>query len=818
MARGRPHGRSKSDHRVCQAARHARAAEYRERIAISAEQQEARIAAVNAECNVEDAPWRRRRQESRKLKVKAGAARVSAGGPSCKASGSAAKKAKKGLEHSLGKAAERDLHSLHCHACGATADFGLRGSKEGGSVKYSCRVHTTSKGCFRVDRDRAAWVEDQEMRRLRAQERRLKEELRNLGGTSYAAEPSAEQPSAPPCASAPWSEFQSTRDCVSMPMSRSLIVTLLMIGAIESNPGPPLPSELEEIANCKRSWQEADSQISSTLLAHLAQQKVNFAHWERSSREDRLEDIRELKKAFEAEDGGRWAPGWTTFLREARGPVKRGQDAGAGQSKDVDMLDADHENQNREGAPQELVDFWRALPDAAWSDDRKVMTLADGTSFLGHEGLGNKLYLRDCYPALQKEVQDLFAEEDGHQRKKNRAVVIIGIPGIGKSLFGYLLLYQWATEDPPRDVVVVKRGYCPMATLLTTAGCFELDKKALAEQLGRPEVRYLVDGLNPMDVGRLPTRAQMVLVTSPNPDVYHEAWKSVGYRHRYMDVWSWEEVDECREGVFPDLDPDEVKARYDRWGGIPRYVLEKVDSDAQRLLKKAITSTPLKALQESVGEQAAPSETSHKLLHLRVGADFETTWMEMASLYVAEKVAYQLWKNEKESLRLFLSSSEGEGSVGALRGNLWEGFCHARLIEGGLFEIRDLSDPLKRVQEKHLPCSSSGQALAPLIFDNWKDIQGKPHGRYLRPRSKTNESVDSGMQPNILFQITVSKRHDLKPGGMKRALEFLEQNGPGAVELYFALPSDAFMRFSRTEIKPAAVNNAVKQFALEVSF
>ncbi|GAQ93579.1 hypothetical protein KFL_016740010, partial [Klebsormidium nitens] len=109
-------------------------------------------------------------------------------------------------------------------------------------------------------------------------------------------------------------------------------------------------------------------------------------------------------------------------------------------------------------------------------------------------------------------------------------------------------------------------------------------------------------------------------------------------------------------------------------------------------------------------------------------------------------------------------------------------------------------------------------AVAPLVFDNWEDIQGKPHGQYLRPRSKTNESVDSGMQPNILIQITVSKRHDLKPGGMKRALEFLEKNGPGAVELYFALPSDAFKSFSRTEIKPAAVNSAVKQFALEVGF
>jgi len=57
---------------------------------------------------------------------------------------------------------------------------------------------------------------------------------------------------------------------------------------------------------------------------------------------------------------------------------------------------------------------------------------------------------------------------------------------------------------------------------------------------------------------------------------------------------------------------------------------------------------------------------------------------------------------------------------------------------------------------------------------------------------------------------------------MKKAIEFLQQNGPGAVELYFALPSDAFMKFQGSDIKQcpgvAAVRKAVKQFALEVSF
>jgi hypothetical protein len=79
--------------------------------------------------------------------------------------------------------------------------------------------------------------------------------------------------------------------------------------------------------------------------------------------------------------------------------------------------------------PQELSDFWTALPNATWSDDEDVMTLAEGTSFFGHAGLGNQLYLRDCYPALQEGVRDMFAQVDSHGRRKNKAVAIIGNPG-----------------------------------------------------------------------------------------------------------------------------------------------------------------------------------------------------------------------------------------------------------------------------------------------------------------------------------------------------------------------------------------------------
>jgi hypothetical protein len=70
MAGSRPCSRSKSDHRVCQAARFARAAEYMERITITAQKQEILIAAVNARSDDKAAPGRRRCRRLLALKNK----------------------------------------------------------------------------------------------------------------------------------------------------------------------------------------------------------------------------------------------------------------------------------------------------------------------------------------------------------------------------------------------------------------------------------------------------------------------------------------------------------------------------------------------------------------------------------------------------------------------------------------------------------------------------------------------------------------------------------------------------------------------------
>lgn len=79
--------------------------------------------------------------------------------------------------------------------------------------------------------------------------------------------------------------------------------------------------------------------------------------------------------------------------------------------------------------PQELSDFWLALPQAEISHAGKVLSLVDGMSFLGDRCLGKKLYIRECYEGLERELKELFARKDDSGRKEINAVAIIGDPG-----------------------------------------------------------------------------------------------------------------------------------------------------------------------------------------------------------------------------------------------------------------------------------------------------------------------------------------------------------------------------------------------------
>ena len=118
----------------------------------------------------------------------------------------------------------------------------------------------------------------------------------------------------------------------------------------------------------------------------------------------------------------------------------------------------------------------------------------------------------------------------------------------------------------------------------------------------------------------------MLVLSSPKRDNYKNVLKAVGATIRFMPVWSWEEIEACHALLYAD-DPErplsEVRNAFDLWGGIPRFVLEKLrDEAAQQSLQEALDTADVAVIRKSVGQIDAATEASHRLLHIVTSAPY----------------------------------------------------------------------------------------------------------------------------------------------------------------------------------------------------
>lgn len=61
-----------------------------------------------------------------------------------------------------------------------------------------------------------------------------------------------------------------------------------------------------------------------------------------------------------------------------------------------------------------------------------------------------------------------------------------------------------------------------------------------------------------------------------------------------------------------------MKTRFEKWGGIPRFVLEKTEWRSQHSLQQAIDAANLDAITGYIGQSDISDDASHKLVHMIV--------------------------------------------------------------------------------------------------------------------------------------------------------------------------------------------------------
>eukprot|EP00195_Chlamydomonas_chlamydogama_P012317 CAMPEP_0202904024 /NCGR_PEP_ID=MMETSP1392-20130828/27562_1 /ASSEMBLY_ACC=CAM_ASM_000868 /TAXON_ID=225041 /ORGANISM="Chlamydomonas chlamydogama, Strain SAG 11-48b" /LENGTH=183 /DNA_ID=CAMNT_0049591463 /DNA_START=66 /DNA_END=613 /DNA_ORIENTATION=+ len=179
---------------------------------------------------------------------------------------------------------------------------------------------------------------------------------------------------------------------------------------------------------------------------------------------------------------------------------------------------------------------------------------------------------------------------------------------------------------------------------------------------------------------------------------------------------------------------------YYKWGGRPRFVLEKAkDKSQQAQLGEAIAfgKSSLSSTLHSLGESASPSDASDRLLTIQVGPDYIETYVTFASPYIRERVLSTLYDMDRVDIDRWLYSKAGRPMLETLRGSVFERITHDDICSSN-FEVicKDLETGEPVQPPYPLPVNS-------MVFKAYGEVSAAADQVYCRPASPTLGAVDA---------------------------------------------------------------------------
>ncbi|GIM10155.1 hypothetical protein Vretimale_13912 [Volvox reticuliferus] len=304
--------------------------------------------------------------------------------------------------------------------------------------------------------------------------------------------------------------------------------------------------------------------------------------------------------------------------------------------------------------------------------------------------------------------------------------------------------------------------------------------------------------------------ASTVLLSSLEQDQY-KFQKLRGATTLYMPVWTDDEIEKCRIQLFPSLENEMVQMLVSKWGNIPRYVLEKaMDVPSQRSLDNALSICQWKDIMQCIGAPSTVPYYYHKLLHLEVVSDeYNMMIMKLASPYVVREIEMKEGTHHVGQLQHLVHLSICKPEIyGAVGGTFFKNYAHRCLQQGGSFQVRRLG-PSNMDHPKDTELFALQQCSDIHEFNNLEEVEQRVNSIYYLSQAHNVPAVNAMIQPNILFQMTITQNCQVNPHALKTAAGRL-LNKPA--RLYFVVPDYVFKAFSFV----AGVPQEIEQWVLTV--
>lgn len=269
---------------------------------------------------------------------------------------------------------------------------------------------------------------------------------------------------------------------------------------------------------------------------------------------------------------------------------------------------------------------FQSLLNAQASDE--FLVSSNGVCFPYAQDEVQALFIRKCY----SEVFDILISRLATGRKRT---AISGTPGIGKSHFFMYLLYRFFKEK--KNLL-----YCPKRIIYHYGGIyhvFELESNIVCEFSNRPalflndeETLYILDG---QFSGEIVATCSILFIASPGSEGFRHVTTKGRIEVLYFPVWTWEEIERCRQLCYSSLSEQCVRERFLMLGGNAHFVFDLCpESSAHAVLEPALSDVDITTAMECVGYVTEKYKSTHMLFHIIVDENYKKIFLDFASPYV----------------------------------------------------------------------------------------------------------------------------------------------------------------------------------------
>jgi hypothetical protein len=402
--------------------------------------------------------------------------------------------------------------------------------------------------------------------------------------------------------------------------------------------------------------------------------------------------------------------------------------------------------------------------------------------------------------------------------------VISGQPGIGKSVYGWYLIYRIITEQPDRAIVYISDALKASFVLYPDGLVQEtaIISHELVATLTDPVV--IADSVIPAAYN-VPT----IIISSPGRLNARDNKNSLNsfQKRRYLPIPTVEEMKEMARVLYPHLDKEAVDERIAMWGCIPRHVFVEIASDEQDDLSQAIGELSLEKLKAALKntKTIGTRDACHTVLaeypvgQVFPGRNLSTSeWgyysfgaCQFLSDHVGALVIDAALKASTWDTQFFVDATAQISGVATLNGMFLEVIGKIWLMGGGTTKIRELA---AKGRAKEPMMDITVPKLTSMQFTDVAELTSKRNTPGIFFPAKSNQACfdvivwNPQKQLRLFINFTKNKKHGLHVTGLRevvKALGYRDDHGwPNSavdkkhiIDFAFGVPEGVMETFGR---------------------